>query len=69
LSEECGNIIRQVEASGELKTLTKGDNSPVTIADLKVQKTIETCLLSLYPSLNIQGEESKDSIEEINSAV
>lgn len=36
LSEECGKIIREVEASGELKTLTKGDNSPVTIADLKV---------------------------------
>lgn len=33
------------------------DQGPVTIADLKVQRTIEYNLKKLYPELNIQGEE------------
>jgi len=42
LSEQCGKIIRDVEASGCLQIKTKeGDDSPVTVADVKVQKTIE----------------------------
>lgn len=51
-----------------MKTVTKVEG-PVTVADLRVQKTIETCLLSLYPTLNIQGEESKESIEGIEPAI
>ena len=53
LSEECGKVIREVEESGVLKTMSKSDSSPVTIADIKVQKTIEECLSYLYPTLNI----------------
>lgn len=39
------------------------------MADLKVQKTIEVCLKALYPTLDVQGEESKESIADIPSAV
>ena len=53
LSEESGKVIREVEESGILKTMSKSDDSPVTIADIKVQKTIEECLSYLYPTLNI----------------
>jgi len=35
VSEECGKIIRQVESSGDLKTVTKVEG-PVTVADLRV---------------------------------
>ena len=69
LSEECGKVIREVEESGILKTMSKTDNSPVTIADIKVQKTIEECLGALYPTLNIQGEESKESMEQVDAAI
>jgi len=45
------------------------DESPVTIADLKVQKTLEVCLTALYPSLRIEGEESPESIKDIESVI
>ena len=61
LSEESGKVIRQVEESGDLKTKTKGADGPCTIADIRVQKTIEQNLKHLYPGLTICGEESKES--------
>ena len=70
LSEECGKIIRQVESSGELKQVKeKNDKSPVTNADLRVQKTLEVVLKALYPTLAVEGEESKESIADKESAV
>jgi len=44
-------------------------NNPVTIADIKVQKTLEVCLNALYPTLRVEGEESKESIAELDSAI
>ena len=49
--------------------MSKTDASPVTIADIKVQKTIEECLSTLYPALNIQGEESKESTDKVDAAL
>jgi len=69
LSEKCGNIIREVHESNDLKTIAKGVENPVTIADLKVQKTIEVCLNSLYPTLKVMGEESKESIADIEPVI
>ena len=53
LSEECGKIIREVEVSGDLKTQEKGLDGPVTVADLRVQKTLEVNLNALYPTLRV----------------
>lgn len=44
-------------------------NNPVTVADLKVQKTLEENLKALYPTLRVQGEESKESIAEMESVI
>ena len=41
----------------------------MTIADLRVQKTLEVNFKHLYPTLNVQGEESKESLENIESQV
>lgn len=41
----------------------------MTVADLRVQKTLEVCLKALYPTLRVQGEESKESIAEMESAI
>ena len=68
MSEECGKVIRQVEASGDKKTKEKAKDDPVTIADLRVQKTLETNLNALYPTLRIIGEETAVSLENISSA-
>lgn len=62
-------MIRQVADSGDLKTQSKGAAGPVTIADIRVQKTIESNLKHLYPNLRVQGEESKESTETVDSAV
>ena len=47
----------------------KQADDPVTVADLRVQKTIEVCLKELYPSLTIVGEESELSISQYESAI
>ena len=39
------------------------------MADLKVQKTLEDNLKALYPTLRVQGEESKESIQDMECAV
>jgi 3'-phosphoadenosine 5'-phosphosulfate (PAPS) 3'-phosphatase len=69
LSEECGKVIRDVEKMGDLQTKHKGDESPVTVADITVQKTIEVCLAHLYPTLRVQGEESAASTATVESYV
>ena len=54
LAEESGKIIRQVYASGNLESKEKDqEQGPVTVADLRVQKTIEYNLKSLYPTLDV----------------
>ena len=68
LAEESGKIIRHVEQTG-FEAVVKTDKSPVTLADITVQKTIEENLKHFYPSLNIQGEESKESTDSVDSAV
>ncbi len=70
VSEECGKVIRKVKESGGHKISgSKEDESPVTEADLIVQKTIEVCLNTLYPTLKVEGEESPESIKQKVSAV
>jgi len=57
-AEASGRIIRQVLESGQLDQKDKGNEDPVTIADLKVQKTIEETFDHFFPNLKTQGEES-----------
>lgn len=63
LTEQCGSIIRDVQKTG-FTAKEKGDASPVTQADIRVQKTLETVLKALYPSLEVRGEESKESMAD-----
>ena len=69
LAEQCGKIIRQVHSSGDLKMQQKGQEGPVTIADLKVQKSIEENLKHYFPGLLVMGEEEKASYDKYESAV
>jgi len=62
-------VIRDVHSTQQLQVNEKLDESPVTIADLKVQKTLEVCLTALYPQLRVEGEESPESIKDIESVV
>lgn len=52
-----------------LEKKDKGVDDPVTIADLRVQKTIETNFKHFFPNLKTMGEESAASLEGIESQV
>ena len=69
VAEACGMVIRAVYESGELEQRQKGANDPVTIADLKVQKTIEETFKHFFPTLVTMGEESAQSMEGIVSSI
>ena len=65
-------IIREVYESGVLDQKDKGgekEDNPVTIADLKVQKTIEETFKHFFPELETKGEESAKSMEGLESSV
>lgn len=47
----------------------KDAENPVTIADLTIQKSIEHVLVSLYPGINIIGEEDPATYEHIKPLV
>lgn len=47
----------------------KDPENPVTIADLTIQKSIEHVLVSLYPGINIIGEEDPATYEHIKPLV
>lgn len=68
VAEASGLVIRKVYESGELHQKDKGGgDDPVTIADLRVQKTIETNFKHFFPNLLTKGEESAKSLENIDS--
>ena len=69
LAESCGLVMRNIYESGDLKKRDKSANNPVTIADLTIQKTIETNFKHFFPEIEVRGEESKESIEQIKSVV
>ena len=69
LAEQCGKVIRSVYDSGDLSTKLKdGGDGPVTVADFQVQKTIETNLKTLFPEIQIRGEEEKALTDKYESA-
>ena len=72
IAEASGMVIREVYESGILDQKEKAENredNPVTIADLRVQKTIEETFKHFFPNLVTKGEESAQSMEGLESSV
>ena len=67
IAEQGGKVIRSVYNSGDMNKMLKGTDDPVTIADLQVQKSIEACFGTHFPGLILVGEESKESLINIQS--
>jgi fructose-1,6-bisphosphatase/inositol monophosphatase family enzyme len=60
LAEDAGDTIRDILHSKiDLETRHKSADmaDPVTLADLKVQRTVEACLEELFPGVKLTGEE------------
>ncbi|GKT34898.1 Inositol monophosphatase-like protein [Aduncisulcus paluster] len=53
----AGDMIKIVAESGKLDTKTKGDDSPVTIADKTAQYIIASNIRKEYPDIHLVGEE------------
>jgi len=57
LVERGGAIIREVASHGNLQTQMKKEDDPLTIADLRVQSLLEGGFRSLWPNIQLVGEE------------
>jgi 3'-phosphoadenosine 5'-phosphosulfate (PAPS) 3'-phosphatase len=56
--------------SGAYKNFqSKSNSSPVTIADLRIQRTIEYNLNALYPGLQVRGEEDPKQYSKYEPAI
>ncbi len=67
LARQAAGIIRRVSLSGNLGTIQKGVDDPMTVADLESQRLIVGGLWSVYPGLAVVGEE--DTPDVVASAV
>ncbi len=63
LSDESGKVIKQYFRS-DVNIETKGDDSPVTIADKKAEETMRELIMKHYPGHGILGEEFGNYNEE-----
>ncbi len=59
LAEEAGTAILEVYSSGEFDTVSKGDGSPLTKADMAADAIIKEGLGAISPGIPILSEESK----------
>lgn len=57
LARKAATIIQNVHSSGDLQTVNKGVNDPMTQADLGAQRLIISGLWAVYPGLVVIGEE------------
>ncbi|KYR03061.1 bisphosphate nucleotidase [Tieghemostelium lacteum] len=57
LAEQSGKIIRDIFNSGTLDIKMKGEDDPMTVADLKSQQHIIAGLRNHWPDIKIVGEE------------
>ncbi|MEN8242003.1 MAG: 3'(2'),5'-bisphosphate nucleotidase [Chloroflexota bacterium] len=51
-------LVKKIQAEMVTEALTKGDKSPVTVADFAAQAVVARLLLSTYPDTPLVGEES-----------
>ncbi len=64
LAQQAGEAIVEVYGHGDLNVDTKGDGSPLTLADRRSHQCIETGLQHLTPDIPLLSEESEKSAFE-----
>ena len=63
LMRDAGEAIMQVYESDDVGVETKGDESPVTQADLAAHQILVDGLARLTPDLPVMSEEDPDSLD------
>ncbi len=65
LAGEGGRLIRDIHASGQLRTRFKSKDDPCTVADLTVQKLYYQGLRRYLPTMTLRGEESEAECKDM----
>jgi len=58
LANESAKIIHSIQTGGLKAEKWKGENDPMTVADVKAQTLILKGIRSIYPKIKIVGEET-----------
>jgi len=66
--EQASRLAREVRAGMEVQGVTKGDLSPVTVADFAVQALVGRGLGTAFPEATLVGEESAAVLREPGEA-
>lgn len=51
-----------MESYGKIEHLTKGDESPITLLDMKIEITLKDRLLAHFPAFGFKGEETEEVV-------
>jgi len=60
---EATQLVRRVQKEMVVRTLAKGDKSPVTVADFAAQALIGKRLEETFPEMGFVGEESSEALQ------
>ena len=66
--QQAAELVKTVQIETAQKALTKGDKSPVTMADFASQALVSHLLLQDFPNAILVGEEASDALKEEGAA-
>ena len=61
---QAAELVKTVQTETAQNALTKGDKSPVTVADFASQALISHLLMQDFPDAVLVGEEASDALRE-----
>jgi len=62
---EAAQLVRRVQREMVVRTLAKGDKSPVTVADFAAQALIGKRLEETFPEMGFVGEENSEALQSV----
>ena len=62
--QQASQLIQMVQTETAASALTKGDKSPVTVADFASQALVSYLLMGDFPDAVLVGEEASDALKE-----
>ncbi|MBT7782637.1 MAG: 3'(2'),5'-bisphosphate nucleotidase, partial [Anaerolineae bacterium] len=61
---QAAELVKTVQTETAENALTKGDKSPVTVADFASQALVSHLLMQSFPEVVLVGEEASDALKE-----
>lgn len=61
---QAAKLVKTVQTETAADALTKGDKSPVTVADFASQALVSRMLMQQFPNAVLTGEEASDALQE-----